>query len=71
MEFNTNKCSVIHMGNSQKRNRTTYKLREEELQKVDKDKDLEITVAKNLDPGEHIANIVRKAYAFWSNIKLA
>jgi len=71
MEFNTNKCSVIHMGNSQKRNRTTYKLGEEELQKVDKEKDLGIIITKNLDPGEHIANIVRKAYAFWANIRLA
>merc|ERR1712035_271324 len=70
MEFNTNKCSVIHMGNSQKRPRTTYKLGDEKLQKVDKEKDLEITVTKNLDPGEHIANIVRKAYSLWANIKL-
>merc|ERR1712035_179833 len=71
MEFSINKCSVTHMGNSQKRSRTTCKLGDEELQKVDKEKDLGITFTKNLNPGEHIANIMRKAYSFWANIKLA
>ena len=71
MEFNTSKCSVIHMGESQKREMAAYKLGEEELKKVDKEKDLGVTITKNLDPGEHIGGIVRKAYAWWANLRMA
>ena len=71
MEFNTSKCSVIHMGESQRRITATYKLGEGELRVVDKEKDLGVSISKNLDPGEHIAGIIRKAYACWANVNLA
>merc|ERR1712035_97554 len=71
MEFNSSECSVIHMGESQKRELTTYKLGKKELQKAEKEKDLGLTITKNLEPGEHIANVVKKAYAWLANAKMA
>jgi len=38
---------------------------------VDKEKDLGVSISKNLDPREHIAGIIRKAYACWANVNLA
>ena len=59
------------MEESQKRMTTTYKLGEEEFRKADKEKDLGVTITKNLDPGEHIAGIVKRARACWANVKIA
>ena len=71
MEFNTNKCSVLHMGESNKRTSASYKLGEKDLRRADKERDLGVTITKNLEPGEHIAGIVKRAYACWANVKIA
>merc|ERR1711917_20946 len=33
--------------------------------------DLGVSISKNLDPGEHIAGIIKRAYACWAKVKLA
>ena len=71
LDSNTNKCSVLQLGESQKRICATYKLGGQELKNVDKEKDLGVTINKNLDPKDHINNIVGRAYAWWANIRVA
>ena len=71
MEFNTEKCSVIHMGESRKRPKASYKLGEGCIKAREKEKDLGIIITKTLDPSEHIAGLVRKAYAWWANVRIA
>ena len=71
MEFNTSKCSVLHMGESHKRITTAYRLGGVELCNGDKERDLGVTITKNLEPGEHIAGVVKRAYECWANVKIA
>jgi len=67
MQFNVDKCSVIHLGNNNPCNE--YKLCNKKLKNSDKEKDLGIIVDKTLKFSEQTNNAVNKANATLGMIK--
>ena len=67
----TNKYSLLQLEESQKRICATYKLEGQELKNVDKEKDLRVTINKNLNAKDHINNLAGRARAWWANIQVA
>lgn len=71
MDFNINKCSIMEFGKSKNRTIGHYKLGEEELKKVDCEKDLGVIITKELSPDKHISKIVGETYNLLRNIRMA
>ncbi len=71
MEFNIDKCHVMEMGEGQGRPHGEYSMGGIRLQKSESEKDLGVVVNSRLDPGDHINNLVKKAYSWWANIRVA
>jgi ribonuclease P/MRP protein subunit RPP40 len=59
MEFNLEKCKVMHVGKTTPRN--IYKMRGVELKTTETEKDLGIIGNSNLKPGEQCAQAAKKA----------
>lgn len=59
LQFNINKCSVIHFGN--KNPEHTFNLEGKFLQNTNNTKDLGVTVSSNLKFSTHISQIVKRA----------
>ena len=59
MQFNVDKCKVLHIGSNN--DHTNYSLNGSELCKVNHEKDLGIIVCNDLKPGKHISEVVKTA----------
>ena len=61
LEFNEDKCKIMHISLRDTNPRFNYFLNEKELDKSQSEKDLGIHVAENWQPSVHIAKIVSRA----------
>ena len=59
MQFNVDKCKVLHIGSNN--DQTKYSLNGSELCKVNNEKDLGIIISNDLKPGKHISEVVKTA----------
>ncbi|CAL4066695.1 unnamed protein product, partial [Meganyctiphanes norvegica] len=59
MEFNVDKCKIMHLGHSNPRN--IYNMDAVNLKVTEEEKDLGVLIDNKLDFGKHIRNIVGKA----------
>ncbi len=59
MSFSTTKCKVMHIGSKNSNN--TYYMGGEPLQKVQEEKDLEITISSDLKHTKHCKSACKKA----------
>ena len=59
MQFNVDKCKVLHIGSNN--DRTNYSLNGSELCKANHEKDLGIIISNNLKPGKHVSEVVKTA----------
>jgi len=70
MQFNASKCSVMHIGKSNKI--ATYTMNKQPLQVTKKEKDLGVWITDTLKPGEHCSIVANKANRMlgliWRNI---
>ena len=71
MEFNANKCKVMELGKSKRRQTKQYTMGEVEIMKTKEEKDLGITISENLSPEKHVNNIVGTTYELLRKIKRA
>ena len=72
MEFNVDKSQVMAMGSGGRRPVWTYTVEEgKELRKVQREKDLGVTVQSNIQSESHIDRIFRETYNVIKNIGLA
>ena len=68
MEFNVDKCKIMHIGRSNPQH--TYYMDEAELEKTVKEKDLGVLVESNLEFDQHIKGIVGRANRMLGLIKI-
>jgi len=61
MEFNAEKCEVIHIGRKRQTIKHDYTLHDQTLRTADSAKYLGVTVSSNLSWNDHISNITKKA----------
>ena len=59
MKFNVDKCKVLHIGNNNHQTRNT--MNGSKLSKVSHEKDLEVTIGKDLKSSKHCLDVVKKA----------
>ena len=59
MEFNVEKCKILHIGNNNPKHK--YSMDEKELMETVEEKDLGILIDCKLDFGKHIKEIVGRA----------
>ena len=69
MEFNVDKCKIMHIGN--KNPKHVYGMGGTELESTKAEKDLGVTIDDQLDLGKHIRNIVAKANRVLGLIKIS
>ena len=62
MDFNIKKCSIMEFGRSKNRIHGQYKLGEEEVKKVEWEKDLGVFITKDMSPDKQINKIVGETY---------
>ena len=67
LNFHPEKCSVMHLGNSNPE--FSYLLNERQLSKTTAEKDLGIIVADNLNFEQHIIENISKARQMWGLIR--
>ena len=68
MEFNVDKCKIMHLGN--RNPRQTYKMGESNLNETTGERDLGVLIDCDLDFGKHIKEIVNKANRMVGMIKI-
>ena len=61
MEFNPNKCQVLHITRSKKPVMSGYFMRNQKLESVDAAKYLGVSISKDLSLNTHISNITTSA----------
>ena len=71
MEFNIKKCSIMEFGRSKNRIIGTYKLGDEEVKKVEYEKDLGVVITNNMSPDKHINKVIGETYSLIRSIKVA
>ena len=59
MEFNIEKCKVLHIGSSN--DRVQYEMNGQKLKEVNKEKDLGVTISNDLKPSKHCSEVVKTA----------
>ena len=59
MQFNVDKCKVLHLGSNN--DHAKYSLNGSELCKANHEKDLGIIISNDLKPGKHISEVVKTA----------
>ena len=59
MEFNVDKCKVMHLGKNNPKN--SYSMAEVNLEETTEEKDLGVLIDNKLNFGKHIQNIVTRA----------
>ena len=59
MEFNVDKCKVMHLGHNNPRG--TYNMGEKQLEVTEEERDLGVLIDRELDFGKHIRTVVGKA----------
>ena len=59
MEFNVNKCSVIHFGRQNPRHE--YSMNNVQLRQTESERDIGVIISSNLKPALHCSDIARKA----------
>ena len=59
MKFNIEKCKVLHIGNDNAKAR--YEMNNVQLSSTEKEKDLGVTVSKDLKPSQHCTETIKKA----------
>ena len=69
MEFNVNKCKIMHMGNSNTEH--TYVMGSTELVTTTEERDLGVIIDHKLDFGRHIQTIVARANRMLSLIRIS
>ena len=69
MEFNVEKCKVMHLGHNNPRN--SYRMGDTVLEATEEEKDLGVLIDDKLDFGKHIRTIVAKANRVLGMIKVA
>ena len=69
MEFNVDKCKIMHIGNKNPRN--VYSMNGTNLAETSEEKDLGVTIDCRLEFDRHIKNIVAKANRTLGIIRIA
>ena len=59
MNFNTDKCKVLHIGNNN--DHANYSLNGVQLSKVDQEKDLGVIISSDLKPQKHCKEVIKTA----------